>query len=361
MPLVVVVDDDLALGKLAGATLQKARPQWQVQVFHEAPLALESFSARLPDLLVTDVRMPALTGFDLLLKLREVRPTAPAIILTAYTDPAPATLNGPTLRQLAKPWTAAKLLAAADELLHPSSGFQGQVSLPQLPDLLQIHGLARTTGLLSVEADGEVGLVWFHEGKVEHAECGGLVGRAALDAVLHWRGGRFSMSAYAKPEVATIQANVTELLLDTFRIDDELNVEIAEEPSTPLISERDAMPNNVKQCLDEAMQIEGAVAVALVDFRNGMTLGVAGGNGLNLEVAAAGNTEVVRAKMRVMERLGIKGNIEDILITLDTQFHLIRLIPSKPGIFLYLAIAKDRGTLGMARLRLGDIESKLQI
>jgi hypothetical protein len=121
------------------------------------------------------------------------------------------------------------------------------------------------------------------------------------------------------------------------------------------------MPSNIKQCLDEAMTIEGAVAVALVDFRNGMTLGTAGGGGLNLEVAAAGNTEVVRAKMRVMERLGIKGTIEDILITLDAQFHIIRLMQSKPGVFLYLALAKDRGTLGMARLRLSDIEAKLQL
>jgi CheY-like chemotaxis protein len=384
MALVVVVDDDLALGRLAATTFQKSRPQWQVRVFHQSTEALESFGAQLPDLLVTDVRMPGLTGFDLVLKLREVRPATPAIIMTAYADPAPVELTGPTLRQVSKPWTAAKLLTAADELLSPHSGFQGQVSLPQLPDLLQIHGLARTTGLLSVEADGRVGLVWFYEGRVEHSECDGLVGRSALDALLHWRGGRFSMSTYSPPDTATIQANVTELLLDTFRVDDERGAELQTStpsgftfgvsgvqtaPSSvtsfvstvPAEQERESMPSNVKQCLDEAMQIEGALAVALVDYRNGMTLGVAGGNGLNLEVAAAGNTEVVRSKMRVMERLGIKGSIEDILITLDAQFHLIRLMQSKPGVFLYLAIAKDRGTLGMARLRLSDIEAKLQI
>lgn len=121
------------------------------------------------------------------------------------------------------------------------------------------------------------------------------------------------------------------------------------------------MPNNVKSCLDEAMTIEGALAVALVDFRSGMTLGVAGGNGINLDAAAAGNTEVVRAKLRVMERLGIKGTIEDILITLDSQYHLIRLLASKPGVFLYLVTSKDRGNLGMARMRVADIEAKLSL
>ena len=75
----------------------------------------------------------------------------------------------------------------------------------------------------------------------------------------------------------------------------------------------------VKAALDEAMMIEGALGVCLVDYQSGMTLGTAGGGGINLEMAAAGTTEVMRSKLRVLGALGLDDRIEDVLITLGTQ------------------------------------------
>lgn len=121
--------------------------------------------------------------------------------------------------------------------------------------------------------------------------------------------------------------------------------------------------SNVTDILHRAMNIDGAVGVALVDYSSGMTLGTAGGGGLDLDVAAAGNTEVVRAKLRTMQMLGLSGGIEDILITLDTQYHLIRLITaaSGEGLFLYLALNKAQANLAMARRILGGLERELEI
>src|SRR3954470_10350698 len=100
---------------------------------------------------------------------------------------------------------------------------------------------------------------------------------------------------------------------------------------------------NIETALKEAMAIEGALGAALVDYESGMTLGMSGGGReLDLEVAAAGNTEVVRAKARTLEALNIKDTIEDILITLDRQYHLIRLL-SRGGSQLFLYLALDRG------------------
>jgi hypothetical protein len=114
--------------------------------------------------------------------------------------------------------------------------------------------------------------------------------------------------------------------------------------------------------LKEAMAISGAVGVALVDYTSGMTLGTAGGSReLDLEVAAAGNTEVVRAKMRTMQDLGLKESIDDILITLDSQYHLIRPLTSSrgDGLFLYLALNRSQANLAMARRQLQAIEQTL--
>lgn len=122
----------------------------------------------------------------------------------------------------------------------------------------------------------------------------------------------------------------------------------------------DDMSSNLKQCMDAAMTIDGAQAVALVDYRSGMCLAQAGG-GMDLGLAAAGNTEVVRAKLKTVEMLGLRRGIEDILITLGDQYHLIRLVPNNLGLFLYLVLDKAKGNLALARYKLTDIERSLKV
>ncbi len=122
---------------------------------------------------------------------------------------------------------------------------------------------------------------------------------------------------------------------------------------------------NIEAALKEAMTLEGAIGVALVDYTSGLTLGYLGGDGvMDMTVAAAGNTDVVRAKMRALELLGLQDGIEDILITLDTQYHLIRLLRARRGgdaLFLYLALGKARANLGLARHQLRKIEAELDV
>ncbi len=122
---------------------------------------------------------------------------------------------------------------------------------------------------------------------------------------------------------------------------------------------------NIETALKEAMTIEGALGVALVDWESGLTLGsLGGGKYLDLEVAAAGNTEVIRAKMRTMSSLNLNDTIEDILITLSKQYHLIRLMKSADnaqGLFLYLVLDRPKSNLALARHNLRRIESDLSV
>ncbi|MGW3124436.1 hypothetical protein ACWDBW_46325 [Streptomyces sp. NPDC001107] len=122
---------------------------------------------------------------------------------------------------------------------------------------------------------------------------------------------------------------------------------------------------SVEVSLKEMMAgIEGALGAAVVDFTSGMALGTLGGNkDLDLTVAAAGNTDVIRAKVRTMEQLGLKGKIEDILITLDRQYHVIRLVTGRTGngLFLYLVLDKARSNLAMARHQLKRVEEAIEI
>ncbi|WP_248959246.1 hypothetical protein [Sphaerisporangium perillae] len=116
--------------------------------------------------------------------------------------------------------------------------------------------------------------------------------------------------------------------------------------------------------LKEMMAIDGAVGAAVVDYNSGMALGTLGGSKeLDLQVAAAGNTEVIKAKLRTMEALQLKDSIEDILITLNGQYHIMRPLAGRggKGLFLYLALDRARANLALARHALRAIEEKIDI
>ena len=115
---------------------------------------------------------------------------------------------------------------------------------------------------------------------------------------------------------------------------------------------------NVSETLIALMGIDGAIAAAIVDSNSGLMLGKAGG-GIDLDLAGAGNTEVLRAKMKTIKVLGLQDKIEDILITLGKQYHIIRPMTEKPGIFAYLVLDRDRGNLALARLKTADAEGTL--
>ncbi|MFD3837566.1 hypothetical protein ACFWWC_15045 [Streptomyces sp. NPDC058642] len=122
---------------------------------------------------------------------------------------------------------------------------------------------------------------------------------------------------------------------------------------------------SVEVSLKEMMAgVEGSLGAAVVDYTSGMALGtLGGGKDLDLTVAAAGNTDVIRAKVRTMEQLGLNRRIEDILITLDSQYHLIRLVTGRTGngLFLYLVLDKARSNLAMARHQLKRVEEAIEV
>ena len=116
------------------------------------------------------------------------------------------------------------------------------------------------------------------------------------------------------------------------------------------------------QDLSELTNLAGFIGACLVDSDTGLTLGTCGGSGqFNLDAAAAGNTEVVRAKRKAMKALGLKDKIEDILVTLGTQLHLIRPLDQNPSIFLYVALDKRAANLGMARIQLKTVEQTMTL
>ncbi|MBN2823948.1 MAG: hypothetical protein JXQ76_01385 [Campylobacterales bacterium] len=113
--------------------------------------------------------------------------------------------------------------------------------------------------------------------------------------------------------------------------------------------------NNIDAGLDQIMSVNGALAAALIDWESGMTLGTRSDGKFDIEMAAAGNTEVIKAKMAVMRSTGLgQHTIRDILITLDAQQHILMIVPDHPELFLYGAF-KAETTLALARTMMKNV------
>lgn len=110
---------------------------------------------------------------------------------------------------------------------------------------------------------------------------------------------------------------------------------------------------NEKTLLDAIGKIEGdvngVIASAVVDLESGMTLAAKSNRAeFDLTVASAYNSELVKQKMKIMRALNLKTSLEDMLLTLGDQYHLIKILPGASS-FLYLAA--DRSGTNLAILR----------
>lgn len=110
---------------------------------------------------------------------------------------------------------------------------------------------------------------------------------------------------------------------------------------------------NEKTLLDAIAKIEsdvnGVIASAAVDLESGMTLAAKSNRAdFDLTVASAYNSELVKQKMKIMKALNLKSTLDDMVLTLSDQIHIIKLFP---GGHAFWYIAADKSTTNLAILR----------
>lgn len=138
-------------------------------------------------------------------------------------------------------------------------------------------------------------------------------------------------------------------------------VEVAAEDAESLVDLKKKELKMANTDISDLSQIGGFIGACLVDSETGLMMASEGGGKLDLDAAGAANTEVVKAKLAAIEMLGLDDNIDDILITLGKQFHLIRPLEKSPTVFLYVALDKKAANLGMARVQVKKCEQGLAL
>jgi predicted regulator of Ras-like GTPase activity (Roadblock/LC7/MglB family) len=118
--------------------------------------------------------------------------------------------------------------------------------------------------------------------------------------------------------------------------------------------------SNLGDTLSSLMKLEGTLAAAVIDGNSGRVLGKTG-SADGLDMAANLNTSVVRSKLRGIKQLEIQEDIEDILITSATLYHIVTFISAHPGLFIYTVLTRQDGNLGAARYASAHAQRSLQL
>jgi hypothetical protein len=111
------------------------------------------------------------------------------------------------------------------------------------------------------------------------------------------------------------------------------------------------MPSE-KQIVDAfekiASEMPGYMAASLVDLESGMTLGLKSVRpDFDLAAASAYNSEMVKQKLKIMKALNLKTTLEDMLITLGEQIHVIKMVGTTT--FVYLVVDRSASNLAIVR------------
>ena len=352
--LLLVEDDEFV--RLALTRALNRTGVFAVMPAEHGERALELLREHRVDAILTDLQMPVMDGLTLLGHLLERGVRTPVAVMTGQR------ITPELAEQLQRFGIAAtftkpvELSALADELqrsLSPTT--VGRITGVTLFGFLQLLEVERKTALIVVHSGNEEGRLYFDSGALVHAETRRLRGLAAVNEIVGWPDPRLEIFYRRTARDRTIDQPLQQVLMEAARLLDERGRGRGLEPADegrPVAPQRP----DLQEALDEAMEIDGALGVALVDGGSGTSLGVAGGSTvLNVELAAAGAADFVRAKLRVMAALGTKDTLEDVMITLGKQYHLIRFVGSELKVFLYLVLDREGANLGMARHRLAVI------
>ncbi len=128
-------------------------------------------------------------------------------------------------------------MSVAEDSRNSATGFEGGVAGLGLADLIQLNAANRFTGAFRVRHEDRVGLIFFRDGEVVHAEQDGRFGEDAFIEILSWPGGKFEVEPNVLAGTRTIQKTLVPLLLESHRILDERR---AGRPAAPPPAQRPA-------------------------------------------------------------------------------------------------------------------------
>ena len=130
-----VVDDDHSIRWVMEKAL--SRNQFQVRSFESAGDLLDNLDRDPPEVIISDIRMPGISGLELLKRIHDESPNIPIIITTAHSDldSAVSAYQGGAFEYLPKPFDIDELVSVTQRAVT----FSREQQQPPVSDAVLVH------------------------------------------------------------------------------------------------------------------------------------------------------------------------------------------------------------------------------
>ncbi|MEK0449447.1 MAG: hypothetical protein RL088_1715 [Verrucomicrobiota bacterium] len=236
---ILILDDEQDLLEIYQEILARLPSQPEIRTASKGTEAIAALEAEPFALLLVDLNMPQMDGFQVLAIVRRRFPALRTVVMTGATD---EDLRGRAYRvgvdlYIEKPKTGREIIFFVDcieSLLERESqgGFRG-VQSKTLLDIIQLECLTQNTCVLRITSENGEGRVWIQKGEIVDAAVEDKAGKEAIVEMLAWTAGNFEVLPYGLPRPRTIFMNYESLLMETAQSMDEANEESAAEKPTP--------------------------------------------------------------------------------------------------------------------------------
>lgn len=222
MKKILVVDDEPAVLFALSEALADKRRGLQVVTAANGREAIEILKTGKVHLVVSDLRMPEVDGFELLAHLRRHHPSLPVILMTALgTDETSGRLGEQeeALEVLSKPFDVEVLRQKIIDML--AQRIHGRVENISLASFLQLLEIERKTCTLSITSGDRHGQLFFRSGKLLDAATGDLQGTEAAMEIVVWEHADIEISDVCPVNGPPLPGGLAFLLMEAMRIKDE--------------------------------------------------------------------------------------------------------------------------------------------
>ena len=225
VPKVLIVDDDQSWLSLIQKELGKYAENFTVTTADSGESALNRINQEHILLVVSDLRMPGMDGFDLLSRILASYPDIPVIIVTAYDRPKTkdVVFRSGAAGYLTKPFSPDDLAREMNKILRKKAG-GGNLHNVSLETFLQLVEMEQQTCTLQVsnKAGKTGGVLFFRNGELYNARIGDRQGKAAAYEILSWSSVSVAIENDCVFDEKLIEGDLQAILLDAMRSKDEI-------------------------------------------------------------------------------------------------------------------------------------------